>query len=104
MSISNSREFKYHSCVYEYPMEMVWHISISKIEALIHENENALVDEKNFLMCKSCFWCASFLTGKRNSIRCPSCGSSNIELMSISDYESYKLDYEYINDMFSHLL
>lgn len=79
-------------------------MSTSKIEGLIHENENAFIDKTNFLMCGSCFWCASSLTGNRVIVLCPSCGNNNeMQLNPIADYESYKLDDEYINEMASEL-
>jgi hypothetical protein len=78
-------------------------VTISMIEALIHENENTFVDAKNFLMCVSCFWCASCLTGNRTMVQCPSCGNNEMQLMPVSDYESYKLDNGYINEMVSEL-
>lgn len=83
---------------------MVYYKSNSKVEELIHENENKIVDKKNFLMCKSCFWCASFLTAKRNMMQCPSCGNNEMELMFISNYQSYKLDDDYVKDMVSHVV
>jgi hypothetical protein len=70
---------------------------------LIHENENAFIDKTNFLMCGSCFWCVSCLTGNRTIMLCPTCGNNEMELNSIADYESYKLDDEYINEMASKL-
>jgi hypothetical protein len=73
------------------------------MEALIHENENTFIDKKNFLMCGSCFWCVSCLTGNRTIVLCPSCGNNEMGLMPISNYESYKLDHDYINEMVSEL-
>jgi hypothetical protein len=78
-------------------------VNISKIEMLIHENESTFVDAKNFLMCGSCFWCASCLTGNRTMLHCPSCGNNKMQLMPVSTYESYKLDHGYINGMVSEL-
>ena len=72
------------------------------MEALIHENENMCVDKKNFLMCGSCFWCVSCLTGNTTIVPCPSCGNSEMQSTRISDYESY-LDHDYINEMVSEL-
>ena len=54
-------------------------------------------------MCGSCFWCVSCLTGIRTIVLCPSCGNNEIQSMSISDYGSYKLDNDYINEMVSEL-
>ena len=75
--------------------------SNSKVEELIHENENKIVDKKNFLICKSCFWCVSTLTGTRSMMQCPSCSNNEMELMSVSNYDSYKLDDDFIKDMVS---
>jgi peptide methionine sulfoxide reductase MsrA len=73
------------------------------MEALIHENENTFIDKKNLLMCGSCFWCVSCLTGNSTIVLCPSCGNNEMGLMPISNYESYKLDHDYINEMVSEL-
>ena len=42
---------------------------------------------------------------KQNSacVPCSSCGNNEMQLMPISDYESYKLDHDYINEMVSEL-
>ena len=61
------------------------------------------IDKKNFLMCGSCFWCVSCLTGNRTIVPCPSCGNNEMQSTRISDYESYKLDHDYINEMVSQL-
>ena len=47
-----------------------------------------------FLLCSSCFWCASF-TGihKRMITQCPSCNSVRLESMPISEKEAYRFDY-----------
>ena len=62
-----------------------------------------LIEKKNFLVCGSCFWCVSCLTGGRTIVICPSCGNNEMQLMAISNYESYGLDNDYINDMASKL-
>jgi hypothetical protein len=60
------------------------------------------IDKKNFLMCGSCFWCVSCLTGNRTIVPCPSCGNNEMQSTRISDYESYNLDHEYVNEMVSN--
>ena len=51
--------------------------------------------ERNFLMCKSCFWCASFLYSKYRSLnKCPSCMNPELESMPISLNELYTFDYD----------
>ena len=61
------------------------------------------IDKKNFLMCGSCFWCVSCLTGNWTIVPCPSCGNNEMQLMAISNYESYGLDNDYINEMAAKL-
>ena len=47
----------------------------------------------HFLLCESCFWCASYLSLESVSItRCPKC-YNKIEWMPISDVNLSKLDY-----------
>ena len=47
----------------------------------------------HFVICNSCFWCASLYSDSR-IIKCPVCNSySNLELIPISKNESFKFDY-----------
>ena len=62
-----------------------------------------LIEKKNFLVFGSCFWCVSCLTGSRPIVICPSCGNNEMQLMAISNYESYGLDNDYINEMAAKL-
>jgi hypothetical protein len=71
------------------------------MEALIHENENAFIDRRNFLLCRSCFWCVSWLTENRPVIYCPSCGNNEMQLNPVVEYQSYKLDDEYLKEIAS---
>jgi len=43
------------------------------------------------------------LTGNRTIVLCPSCGNNEMKFNPITDYESYRLDDEYINEMASEL-
>ena len=59
------------------------------------EQEHIISSERNFLMCKSCFWCASFLNSTdRYPNSCPECMNSELESMPISFDETYTFDYE----------
>ena len=40
---------------------------------------------------------------KHNYRTCPSCGNSEMQSTRISDYESYNLDHDYIDEMVSEL-
>jgi hypothetical protein len=77
-------------------------MSISKIESLIREkkDENIFVRKRCFLMCKSCYWCASCLSVDDGSIsRCPVCGTNKMDCLSLSHSECYRLDYDQIRGM-----
>lgn len=43
-----------------------------------------------FVMCHSCFWCASFLQG-RSFQACPLCGGTALDSIPISERETYRL-------------
>jgi hypothetical protein len=51
----------------------------------------------DFIMCQSCFWCASYFNRSRLSMpilnKCPLCHDSRIESMPISYDEIYRLNY-----------
>ena len=59
----------------------------------------------NFLLCPSCFWCASYLplqmlrtmAAAKNSAslsKCPSCSEGSIESVPVAEDEEYKFDYD----------
>jgi hypothetical protein len=62
-------------------------------------------DEINFVICQSCFWCASCLSSKilstiaaaedsASAPKCPSCIEGNIESIPIAENENYRFDYD----------
>jgi hypothetical protein len=59
----------------------------------------------NFLLCPSCFWCASCLPSQMlrtmaaakdsaSLAKCPSCIEGNIESVPVAENEEYKFDYD----------
>jgi hypothetical protein len=67
---------------------------------LVNNNNNHGRDDKkelskqiHFLLCESCFWCASYISSKSISIaKCPNCHSNNkIKWMPISNINLSKL-------------
>jgi hypothetical protein len=51
--------------------------------------------ERNFLICRSCFWCASYLNNVHSfGDICPSCKNDKVESMPISFDETYKFNYD----------
>jgi hypothetical protein len=67
-----------------------------------NNNKNVTVDDNNdiygsakrhFIICNSCFWCASLYSDSR-TIKCPGCNCySNLESIPISENESFKFNY-----------
>jgi hypothetical protein len=49
----------------------------------------------DFLLCNSCFWCASYLNLRRSFgfIDCPSCHENTIERMPLHANDVYSFDY-----------
>jgi hypothetical protein len=74
----------------------------SSFDSLI--GTRGISDQISFLICQSCFWCASYIstvtafTAKRRvdapPTKCPICIEGNIESMSINKNEVYKFDYD----------
>ena len=52
-------------------------------------------NERNFLICRSCFWCVSYFNKMGSGLEaCPSCKAVKIESVPISFDETYRLDYD----------
>jgi hypothetical protein len=48
----------------------------------------------DFLLCNSCFWCASSLTLRSFGVNeCPSCKENTVEWMPLSANDVYSFDY-----------
>ncbi len=51
----------------------------------------------DFLLCNSCFWCASYLNLRTvDVIECPSCNENTIEWMPLHTNDVYSFDYNRI--------
>jgi hypothetical protein len=69
--------------------------SFSNIKPDIISKEIEVSDKINFLICESCFWCASYLNNYRKVVtNCPICGSKKIEFMPISHNEVYTFNHD----------
>ena len=66
---------------------------------LLYESKDKFTDKRNFLICKSCHWCATCFTNLTSAATCPSCGYNEIESMPVSAYESYRLVYDYVHGL-----
>ena len=52
--------------------------------------------QPHFLLCSSCFWCASYLNFRGTVEVCPSCVNGKVESMPLSDKEIYTFRYDAI--------
>jgi len=57
-------------------------------------SNQAMCKETHFLLCGSCFWCASFLELRVMIDVCPLCMYGKVESMPLSDKEIYTFDYD----------
>lgn len=62
-------------------------------DTLRYEQQH-IFNKGNLIVCKSCFWCASFLNRHKIFNGCPSCMNSELESTSISYDEKYTFDYD----------
>ena len=53
-------------------------------------------EQPHFLLCGSCYWCASYLSLRGRVETCPSCMNGKVESMPISDNEIYTFCYNAI--------
>jgi hypothetical protein len=90
--------------VYDLPLKKI------KLSPITIENNKILqhVDKIYFVICNSCYWCASYfglddlesLSGSSSHVLdCHVCNSHNTELMPISNDESFRIEYSLTNGM-----
>jgi hypothetical protein len=98
-----------------YALSIILKVKAEEISSSGIEEEEISIDsligtriseEISFLICQSCFWCASYFNtiaaftarrrrrGDAPPIKCPICIEGNIESMSINKNEVYKFDYD----------
>jgi predicted RNA-binding Zn-ribbon protein involved in translation (DUF1610 family) len=75
--------------------------NIAGLESGLNNNNQDCNDKKelskqiHFLLCESCFWCASYLSSKSVSVvKCPNCYNNKIERLPISKSDPDKLTKE----------
>ena len=66
---------------------------VSQIFNFLRPRYDHQADSKAFLICKSCFWCASRLNTRHVIIKCPGCDNNGLlNSIPISDNEVYEID------------
>jgi hypothetical protein len=69
--------------------------SFPNIKPDIISKEIEVSDKINFLICESCFWCASYFNNYMMVVtKCPLCGNKNIESMPILLDEVHTFNYD----------
>ena len=63
----------------------------NKTSRRIHALNHNRID---FVLCPSCFWCASYFDFAEITIRCLRCGNDNVESLPISNGEFYAFSYD----------
>src|SRR5262245_37740390 len=64
-----------------------------KVKAAVSKRTR-ISDEIHFLICQSCFWCASYFNYAEVISRCPTCDSNNVESLPITNSEFYTFSYD----------
>ena len=64
----------------------------TKTNQIRKESYEKFTKEKYFLLCESCYWCASYYKGNTSFPKCPFCNDSKIECMPIGDEERYNFN------------
>jgi Zn finger protein HypA/HybF involved in hydrogenase expression len=60
-----------------------------------HQETNTIrrYHDAQFVICNSCFWCASYLSHDAHFVEnCPVCRSNRMEVIPISPKEAYKVN------------
>jgi predicted Zn-ribbon and HTH transcriptional regulator len=57
--------------------------------------DTASHQNKLFLLCEACFWCATYLLNddSKTVSKCPACDNAKVESLPIANNEVYKFDY-----------
>jgi hypothetical protein len=60
-----------------------------------YSSNDYAIAKRHFVICNSCFWCASLYSDLRRIIKCPLCNSyTNLESIPISENESFEFNYD----------
>ena len=76
--------------------------------AIVNKEILQPIDKIYFVICNSCFWCASYFgiddleslsRSSSHVLNCPICNSHNTELMPIATDESFRIEYSLTRGM-----
>jgi hypothetical protein len=74
--------------------ESIYH-PFSKSDILHDGRTTSRIKKIDFLLCNSCFWCASYLNLSTSLVivQCPLCKENAVEWIPISANDAYSFDY-----------
>ena len=76
------------------PSLMSYDLSITLKLRAATQVRTRISDEIHFLLCQSCFWCASYFNYSEVVTSCPTCESNSIESLPISNSEFYTFNHD----------
>jgi len=83
--------------IYPSPEDTIRHVTtaLASYEKTGASTIGRISKKIDFLLCNSCFWCASYLNLRSGFgvIECPSCKENTIERMPLSANDVYLFDY-----------
>jgi hypothetical protein len=81
-----------------YSLDVILKIKAEE-KAIMTKNE--MPPKVDFLICQSCFWCASYISPpiyrrmtEETIAKCPSCIRGNVESLPIAQNEKYRFEYD----------
>ena len=66
---------------------------VNKMETTITAIEKRITKNVRFMLCGSCYWCASYLDSREIGT-CPVCRSGRVETIPVAGNEMYAFDYD----------
>ncbi|MCC2647582.1 MAG: hypothetical protein K0S67_144 [Nitrososphaeraceae archaeon] len=76
--------------------DTAYHHHHTNTNKLSNEKKRIITKQRHFLLCESCFWCASSIYLVSMDWICPVCSNNNnnkVESIPIQNNEIYKFDY-----------
>ena len=65
----------------------------NKKNTIAREKKEVLITRRYFLICQTCFWCASLIDRCLFVKICPTCNDNNIESLPLLNNERYHFEY-----------
>ena len=73
-----------------------WRTSpLVELNSLETDNYANLTKARYFLICESCFWCASYINNQTTFTKCPLCQNGKIDCMPIGEDKNGFFDYSH---------